>query len=104
MPGIDFDKVCKEISMQQVLQVLHFQARYCRSDQWYGQCPLPHCAQARHPSFSVNLAIGRYYCHRCRSHGHQLELWAAATRLPLHPATINLCTTLGKEIPWIERW
>jgi len=52
----------------------------------------------------VNLVIGRYYCHRCRSHGNQLELWAAAMKLPLHQAAIDLCHRLGRDIPWIRRW
>ena len=40
-------------------------------------------------SFSVNVALRYYYCHGCRSHGNQLELWAAATKLPLHQAAID---------------
>ncbi|MGZ3416119.1 MAG: hypothetical protein ACXVAT_20080 [Isosphaeraceae bacterium] len=51
-----------------------------------------------------HVAIGRYYCHRCHSHGNQLELWAAVTKLPLHQATIDLCLRLGRDIPWIGRW
>ena len=54
--------------------------------------------------FSVNLAIGRYRCHRCHRQGHQLELWAAATKLPLYQAAIDLCIALGVEVPWIHRW
>jgi hypothetical protein len=37
----------------------------------------------------VNAAIGRQDCHRCQSHGNPLELWAAATKLPLHQAAID---------------
>ncbi|HEY7616690.1 MAG TPA: hypothetical protein VH744_07800 [Terriglobales bacterium] len=37
---------------------------------------------------SVNLKTGRYYCHKCQSHGNQLELWAAVHRLPIHEAVI----------------
>ncbi len=103
MPGIDFDRLRAEVPMQQVLELLGFQSTRCRGDQWYGRCPLPACQLSDRPSFSVNLAIGRYCCHRCHSHGHQLELWAAATGLTLHPAAIHLCTTLGREVPWIQR-
>ena len=60
----------------------------------------PHRGVAR--SFSVNMAIGRYFCHRCQSHGNQLELWAAATKLPLHQAAMDLCRRLGRDIPWIR--
>ena len=104
MPGIDFDRLRAEVTMQQVLQLLGFQSTRRRADQWYGRCPLPDCRPSRKPYFSVNVAIGRYYCHRCRRHGHQLELWAAATGLLLHPAAIDLCKVLGREVPWIHRW
>jgi hypothetical protein len=52
----------------------------------------------------MNVAIGRYYCNRCRSRGNQLELWAAANKLPLHQAAIDLCRRLDRAISWIERW
>ena len=51
----------------------------------------------------LDVAIGRYYCHYCHSHGNQLELWAAATKLPLHQSAIELCRRLGRDIPWIVR-
>jgi len=104
MPGVDFDRVRAEITMQQVLQLLGFEPSRCRGEQWYGRCPLPGCRPSRRPSFSVNVAIGRYYCHRCHRHGHQLELWAEATGLLLYPAAIDLCAALGREVPWIQRW
>jgi len=104
VPGIDFDRVRAEITMRQVLQLLGFQSTRCRGDQWYGGCPLPGCPTSRRPCFSVNVATGRYYCHHCHCHGHQIELWAAATGLRLYPAAIDLCAALGREVPWIQRW
>ena len=104
MPGIDFDRLRAEVTMQQVLQLLGFQCTRRRGEQWYGRCPLPACPPSGKPCFSVNVAIGRYYCHRCRRHGHQLELWAAATGLLLYPAAIDLCAALGREVPWLHRW
>ena len=104
MPGVDFDRLRTEVTMQAVLQLLGFESARCRGDQWYGRCPLPGCRPSRRPSFSVNVAISRYYCHRCHRHGHQIELWAAATGLLLYPAAIDLCAALGREVPWIERW
>ena len=102
MPGIDFDRVRTEITMEQVLNLLGFQPSDRSGVQWYGSCPLHESRLGRRRSFSVNLAIGRYYCHGCHSHGNQLELWAAATRLPLHQAAIDLCHRAGREIPWIR--
>ena len=83
---------------------LGFEPTRCRGDQWCGRCPLPGCPPSRNPSFSVNVSMGRYYCHRCHRYGHQIELWAAATGLPLYPAAIDLCAALGQEVPWIQRW
>jgi hypothetical protein len=103
MPGIDFDRLRTQITMQEVLDLLGFEALRRRGDQWHGPCPLHASTPGRQFCFSVNVAIGRYYCHRCRSRGHQIELWAAATRLPLYHAAIDLCRTLGQEIPWLER-
>jgi hypothetical protein len=31
-------------------------------------------------------------------------LWAAATKLPLYQAAIDLCRALDMEVPWIHRW
>jgi DNA primase len=103
MPGVDFDRLRAEVPMRQVLQLLGFEASRYRGDQWTGQCPLPACRQSHRATFSVNVALGRYYCHRCHSHGHQLELWAAATGLTLYPAAIDLCAALGRDVPWQQR-
>ena len=40
MPGIDFDRLRREISMEQVLVLLGFEPTRRTSDQWYGACPL----------------------------------------------------------------
>jgi len=104
MPGIDFHRLRREITMEQVLDLLGFQPSHRTHHQWYGSCPLHDATAGRRRSFSVNVAIGRYYCHQCHSQGNQLELWAAAAKLPLHPATIGLCRALGLEVPWLRRW
>lgn len=104
MPGIDFNKLRYEITMQEVLDLLGFQCIHHRGDQWYGYCPL-HESEAKHRrTFSVNVGEGCYYCHKCRSRGDQFTLWAEATQLPLHPAVIELCSRLGVEVPWLYRW
>jgi DNA primase len=104
VPGVDFDRVRAAITMEQVLNLLGFQPSNGSGVQWYGRCPLHEPRSRRDRSFSVNLALGRYYCHRCHNHGNQLELWAAATRLPLHQAAVDLCRRLGRDVPWIGRW
>jgi DNA primase len=101
VPGVDFATVRTEITMEQVLSLLRFQPTSRSGVQWYGRCPLHESRSGHRRSFSVNVAIGRYYCHRCHSYGNQLELWAAATKLPLHQAAIDLCHRLGCDVPWI---
>ena len=89
--------------MEQVLNVIRFEPTGRSGDQWYGCCPLHDCTSRRCRCFSVNVAIGRYCCHRCHRHGNQLELWAAYTGMPLYQAVIDLCRVLGREVPWIQR-
>jgi hypothetical protein len=108
VPGIDYNRLRAAIRMEQVLDLLHFQPTQRGRMQWYGACPLheasPHESRIKRSRvFSVNVTTGRYYCHKCHSYGNALELWAAAIKLPLHPASIELCKRLGLPIPWISR-
>jgi DNA primase len=104
MPGIDFHRLRVEITMEQVLELLHFRPVCRTGPQWYGSCPLHEATSDRSRVFSVNVERHRYYCHQCHSHGNHLELWAAAHKLPLYQAAIHLCHALGRDIPWIRRW
>lgn len=104
MPGVDFNRLRAEITMEQVLDLLSFQPTQCTGDQWYGCCPVEGCTSGGGRCFSVHLAARVYCCHKCHSQGNQLDLWAAATQLSLHRAMIELCGALGREVPWIYRW
>jgi DNA primase len=104
MPGVDFSVLRREITMQQVLDLLDFQATSHSGDQLHGPCPVHGSTSAGSRVFSVNLSRGRYYCHKCESQGNQLELWSAVRKLPLYDAAVDLCGILGREVPWIERW
>jgi len=44
-----------------------------------------------------------WHCFRCGAGGNALDLWAAATRRPLHAAVIDLFAQLGREVPWLPR-
>jgi DNA primase len=104
MPGIDFNRLRHEITMEQVLDLLGFECIRRRGDQWYGYCPL-HAFETKHrTAFSVNVAMNCYYCHKCGSRGDQFKLWVEATKNPLHPAMIDLCRQLSQEVPWVHRW
>lgn len=104
MPGVDFQILRSEITMQQVLDQLRFQPTSRSGSQLHGPCPVHRSSSPRSRSFSVNLETARYDCHKCESHGNQLELWAAVHNLTLYNAAIDLCRALGKEVPWIDRW
>jgi DNA primase len=104
MPGIDFNRLRSEITMERVLAQLNFQPTQRTGNQLHGPCPVHGSTSATSRSLSVNLDSGRYYCHKCGSHGNQLELWAAVNRIPIYEAARDLCRALGHEVPWIERW
>jgi DNA primase len=104
MPGIDFDKLRVEITMEQVLGLIHFEPSSRSGYQWRGPCPVHQSTSAHSRSFSVNLRTGRYYCHKCLSKGNSLELWAAINHLPIYYAAIDLCRVLNHEVPWLKRW
>jgi DNA primase len=104
MPGIDFNKLRAEVTMEQVLDLIHFEPTRTRGNQWRGPCPIHRSGSPRSRSFSVNLSTRRYYCHKCRCKGNQIEFWAQIKRLPIYDAAIDLCAALGREVPWIRRW
>ena len=73
MPGIDFNRLRHEITMEQVLDLLGFECIRRRADQWYGYCPL-HEFEAKHRrAFSVNVRERCYYCHSGRVGSRRLR-------------------------------
>ena len=104
MPGVDFNLLRAEITMEQVLDQLGFHPTSRSGNQLHGPCPVHGSTSERSRTFSVNLATGRYHCHKCDSHGNQLELWAAVQELPMYQAAMDLCRVLGRDVPWIKRW
>ena len=104
MPGVDFQTLRTEIRIEDVLNQIGFVPASQSADQLHGPCPVHGSTSPSSHSLSVNLKTGRYYCHKCQSHGNQLELWAAVHRLPIYEAAIDLCRALGQDVPWIERW
>jgi DNA primase len=104
MPGVDFDVLRAEITMEGVLSERGFQPTSRSGDQLHGPCPVHGSTSPHSRTFSVNLATGRYYCHKCHSRGNQLELWAAVHKLTVYDAAVHLCRALAREVPWIHRW
>jgi DNA primase len=104
MPGVNYSLIRGQIKIEAVLQLLQFEATDERGDQWRGPCPVHGSKNPRSRSFSVNVRLGRYHCFACGSYGHALELWAAARRLNLHAAAVELCQLLRIDVPWMRRW
>ena len=103
MPGIDFKRLRREVTMEQVLDLLDFKSIRRRGEQWYGFCPLHESEPKHRRAFSVHVAMGCYCCHKCGSRGDQFTLWAEATQTPIRQATINLCQQLRQDVPWIKK-
>jgi DNA primase len=103
LPGVDFDVLRTQITMKQVLDQLGFQSTARSGHQLHGPCPVHGSTSTGSRTFSVNLESGRYYCHKCHSHGNPLELWAAVHQLGLYEAALDLCRALGRDVPWIKR-
>ena len=104
MPGVDFNVLREEISMEDVLNQLGFTPTSRTGSQLHGPCPVHGSTSSKSRSLSVNLENGRYYCHKCQSQGNQLELWATVHKLSFYEAAVDLCRALGREVPKITRW
>ena len=50
MPGIDFNRLRAEITMEQVLNLLGFEPSSRTDDQWYGRCPLHESTSTTQPN------------------------------------------------------
>ena len=104
MPGVDFDRLRQEITMEDVLRLLNFEPVRRKGPQLHGPCPVHRSKSPTSGTFSVNIAERRYYCHKCHSKGNQLELWAAVHDLPIYQAALDLCRALGHTAPRIHKW
>jgi DNA primase len=104
MPGVDFHVLRNEISMEDVLRQLRFEATGRSGDQLHGPCPVHGSTSPGSRTFSMNLTKARYYCHKCHSRGNQLGLWAAVHKRSLYDAAVDLCRALAREVPWGHRW
>jgi DNA primase len=111
MPGIDYRQLRARIPLREVLTLLGFQPTHVCGAQVRGPCPLhgdsqdptslrPLGHRASAP-FSAHLEKHIYRCFVCGSQGNQLDLWAAARRLPLHAAALDLCQAAHLSPPWL---
>jgi len=101
MPGIDFRQLRLLVSMRDVLDLLGWQGRTRRREQLRGPCPLHGSRSPTSRCFAVHLGKRVYHCFRCGASGNALDLYAAATGVPIYPAALELCGRLGQAVPWL---
>ena len=100
MPGIDYPRLRQQLSLTQVLDLLGFTATTRRGPQVRGPCPV-HGSKTRHSrSFAAHLEKQCWHCFGCGAGGNALDLYTAATRLPLYEAALELCARLHLPVPW----
>jgi DNA primase len=82
-----------------VLQLLGFQANSTHGSQQRGPCPLHGSTHATARCFSVNTTAQTFHCFKCGRSGNALDLWAAANRLSIYDAAVDLCQRLNVPLP-----
>jgi len=98
-PAIDFAAVRAAITIAQVLTLLGFVPRSDHAGQQRGACPLHGSTMGAARCFSVNTSAHTFHCFKCNRSGNALELWAAANRLSIYDAALELCQRLNIPLP-----
>jgi putative transposase len=98
-PALDFAAVRAAITMAQVLTLLGFSPRSDHAGQQRGACPLHGSTSGTARCFSVNTHAHTFHCFKCGRSGNALDLWAAAQRLSIYDAALDLCQRLNIPLP-----
>jgi transposase InsO family protein len=98
-PAIDFAAVRAAITIAQVLLLLGFTPRSDHAGQQRGACPLHGSTAGTARCFSVNTHAHTFHCFKCGRCGNALDLWAAAHRLSIYDAAVDLCQRLNIPLP-----
>jgi len=98
-PAINFAAVKAAISIAQVLALLGFTPRSNHAGQQRGACPLHGSTKGTARCFSVNTNAHTFHCFKCNRSGNALDLWAAANRLSIYDAALDLCQRLNIPLP-----
>jgi DNA primase len=99
MTGIDYRALRRVLRLGQVLDLLGFVPTNRAGAQVRGPCPLHGARSPRSRSFAAHLERHCWQCFRCGAHGNALDLWSAATQLPVYEAAVDLCHRLNLAIP-----
>src|SRR5262245_58156224 len=98
-PAIDFAAVRAALTIAQVLALLGFTPRSDHAGQQRGACPLHGATPGTARCFSVNTQAHTCHCFTCGRSGNALDLWAAANRLSIYDAAVDLCQRLNIPLP-----
>jgi hypothetical protein len=98
-PAMDFAAVRAAITIAQVLSLLGLRPRSDHAGQQRGACPLHGSSSGTARCFSVNTHAHTFHCFKCGRSGNALELWAAAQRLSIYDAAVDLCQRLNITLP-----
>jgi DNA primase len=101
MAAIDFVALRRQVPLGQVLDLLGFVPSSRLGAQVRGPCPLHGSRSPRSRSFAAHLERHCWHCFRCGAGGNALDLWTAATKLPLYEAALDLAHRLNVAIPWL---
>jgi DNA primase len=99
MSGIDYRTLRGQVRLGQVLELLGFVATEQRGAQVRGPCPVHGSRRQRSRSFAAHLEWHCWHYFRCGAGGNALDLWVAATKLPVYEAALALCERLRLEVP-----
>ena len=102
MPAIDFAELRRQVRLDQVLDVLGFEAVTRGGPQLRGPCLVHGSTRPRSRVFAAHLERHVWHCFRCGASGNALDLWVKVTRQPIYPAALELCRRLGLEVPWLR--
>jgi putative transposase len=102
-PAIDFAAVRAAITIAQVLALLGFVPHSDHAGQQRGPCPLHGTTSGTARCFSVNTNAHTFHCFKCGRSGNALDLWAAANRLSIYDAALDLCQRLNLPLPTLDQ-
>jgi DNA primase len=102
MPAVDFREARARLPLAAVLHLLGFEPRSRWGQQLRGPCPVHRSRRPTSRPFAVHLGKGAWHCFVCGGGGNALDLWAAVTRQDLHAAALDLCSRLGRDVPWLS--
>jgi transposase InsO family protein len=98
-PAIDVAAVRTALTIAQVFALLGFVSRSEHAGQQRGACPLHGSTHGTALCFSVNSQAHTFHGFPCGRSGNALDLGAAAQRLSIDDAAVNLCQRLNIPLP-----